>query len=147
MRHLARARNPYSLSWLWIPGSRGACHRAAPCADPLARPGMTPFVPGIHALKPAGRGNAALGKTYPEAIIEHRLGREDSGEEGQESRQESREEGDAEEEGGKEIQDGQEGRQEIIGEEISEKVGQKSRQESRQENRQKQKEGQEVEAL
>src|SRR5882672_7531920 len=26
---------------LWIPGSRGACHRAALCADPLARPGMT----------------------------------------------------------------------------------------------------------
>src|SRR6266481_964547 len=43
MRHLARARNPYSLSWLWIPGSRGACHRAALCADPLARPGMTGF--------------------------------------------------------------------------------------------------------
>jgi hypothetical protein len=41
MRHLAQARNPYSLSWLWIPGSRGACHRAALCADPLARPGMT----------------------------------------------------------------------------------------------------------
>src|SRR5258705_13367251 len=31
MRHLARARNPYSLSWLWIPGSR------------FARPGMTGF--------------------------------------------------------------------------------------------------------
>jgi hypothetical protein len=29
MRHLAQARNPYSLSWLWIPGSR------------FARPGMT----------------------------------------------------------------------------------------------------------
>src|SRR5450631_1314585 len=29
MRHLAQARNPYSLSWLWIPGS---------C---FARPGMT----------------------------------------------------------------------------------------------------------
>src|SRR5882757_10936854 len=41
MRHLAQARNPYSTSWLWIPGSRGACHRAALCADPLARPGMT----------------------------------------------------------------------------------------------------------
>src|SRR5450432_1812560 len=26
---------------LEIPGSRGACHRAALCADPLARPGMT----------------------------------------------------------------------------------------------------------
>src|SRR5882762_584264 len=37
----AQARNPYALSWLWIPGSRGACHRAALCADPLARPGMT----------------------------------------------------------------------------------------------------------
>jgi hypothetical protein len=39
--HLAQARNPYSRSWLWIPGSRGACHRAALRADPLARPGMT----------------------------------------------------------------------------------------------------------
>src|SRR5258707_3606897 len=29
MRHLAQARNPYSLSWLWIPGSR------------FARPGIT----------------------------------------------------------------------------------------------------------
>jgi hypothetical protein len=29
MRHLAQARNPYSLWWLWIPGSR------------FARPGMT----------------------------------------------------------------------------------------------------------
>ena len=25
---LAQARNPYSRWWLWIPGSRGACHRA-----------------------------------------------------------------------------------------------------------------------
>jgi hypothetical protein len=41
MRLLAQARNPYSLRELWIPGSRGACHRAALCADPLARPGMT----------------------------------------------------------------------------------------------------------
>src|SRR5712691_1231557 len=31
MRLLAQARNPYSLSWLWIPGSR------------FARPGMTEF--------------------------------------------------------------------------------------------------------
>src|SRR5258708_26099057 len=31
MRLLAQARNPYSLSWLWIPGSR------------FARPGMTAF--------------------------------------------------------------------------------------------------------
>src|SRR5882672_2788107 len=30
MRHLAQARNPYSRSWLWIPGSRQ-----------VARPGMT----------------------------------------------------------------------------------------------------------
>ena len=28
----------------WIPGSRGACHRAALCADPVARPGMTRVV-------------------------------------------------------------------------------------------------------
>src|SRR6478672_6550837 len=37
---LARARNPYSRWWLWIPGSCAACHRAALRADPLARPGM-----------------------------------------------------------------------------------------------------------
>jgi hypothetical protein len=29
------------MSWLWFPGSCGACHRAALGADPLARPGMT----------------------------------------------------------------------------------------------------------
>src|ERR1700681_2140851 len=40
MRLLAQARNPNSPWWLWIPGSR---HRAALCADPLARPGMTAF--------------------------------------------------------------------------------------------------------
>ena len=28
----------------WIPGSRGACHRAALCADPVARPRMTRVV-------------------------------------------------------------------------------------------------------
>jgi deoxyribodipyrimidine photolyase len=39
----------------------------------LVMPGL---VPGSHALEPAGRGNAELGKTYPEPIIEHRLGRE-----------------------------------------------------------------------
>ena len=32
MRHLAQARNPYSRSWLWIPGSR------------CARPGMTTWI-------------------------------------------------------------------------------------------------------
>jgi deoxyribodipyrimidine photolyase len=32
------------------------------------------LVPGIHALEPVG--NAELGKTYPEPIIAHRLGRE-----------------------------------------------------------------------
>src|SRR5882762_6889689 len=41
MRRLAQARNPYSRWWLWIPGLRGACHRAALCADPLVCPGMT----------------------------------------------------------------------------------------------------------
>jgi hypothetical protein len=51
MRHLAQARNPYSLSWLWIPGSRGACHRAALCADPLARPGMTVHKLHLHHFK------------------------------------------------------------------------------------------------
>ncbi len=40
-RRLARARNPYSRWWLWIPNSFGACHRVALCADPLARPAMT----------------------------------------------------------------------------------------------------------
>src|SRR6202023_4263987 len=30
-----------SSAGLWIPGSCGACHRAALCADPLARPAMT----------------------------------------------------------------------------------------------------------
>src|SRR5712672_2339258 len=44
----AQARNPYSRRWLWIPGSRGACHRAALCADPLARPGMTGLNSQIH---------------------------------------------------------------------------------------------------
>ena len=39
----------------------------------LVMPGLAP---GIHALEPVGRGNAELGKTYPEPIIEHRLGRE-----------------------------------------------------------------------
>ena len=29
------------LAAQWNPGSRGACHRAALCADPVARPGMT----------------------------------------------------------------------------------------------------------
>jgi deoxyribodipyrimidine photo-lyase len=39
----------------------------------LVMPGLAP---GIHAPEPVGRGNAELGKTYPEPIIEHRLGRE-----------------------------------------------------------------------
>ena len=30
-----------STRWLWIPDSRGACHRAARCSDPLAASGMT----------------------------------------------------------------------------------------------------------
>jgi hypothetical protein len=37
MRRLAQVRNPYSRSWLWIPGSR------------VARPGMT-----IHFSAQAG---------------------------------------------------------------------------------------------
>jgi hypothetical protein len=35
------ARNPSRRSRAWSPDSRGACHRAAPCADPLAASGMT----------------------------------------------------------------------------------------------------------
>ena len=42
----------------------------------LVMPGLVRLAPGIHALEPVGRGNAELGKTYPEPIIEHRLGRE-----------------------------------------------------------------------
>jgi hypothetical protein len=37
----AQNRNPEVVRYFWIPGSCGACHRAALCADPLARPGMT----------------------------------------------------------------------------------------------------------
>src|SRR6202165_151259 len=44
MRHLAQARNPYSRSWLWIPGSR------------FARPGMTMRGCGMTVLHiPQGR--------------------------------------------------------------------------------------------
>src|ERR1700761_9632854 len=50
-RFLARARNPYSRSWLWIPGSR------------YARPGMTVK----KALFPIGKRGA---KSQPQ----HRLG-------------------------------------------------------------------------
>src|SRR5712671_6931296 len=33
MRHLAQARNPYSRSWLWIPGSRYARPQMRNCAS------------------------------------------------------------------------------------------------------------------
>ena len=39
MRLLAQARNPYSLSWLWIPGSR------------FARPGMTVHKLHLHHFR------------------------------------------------------------------------------------------------
>src|SRR5450432_1795362 len=39
MRYLAQARNPYSPSWLWIPGSR------------FARPGMTAQKLHLHHFK------------------------------------------------------------------------------------------------
>src|SRR6266403_626262 len=39
---------------LEIPGSRGACHRAALRADPLARPGMTCQYWSIEHALPAG---------------------------------------------------------------------------------------------
>src|SRR5882757_8550115 len=43
---------------LWIPGSR---HRAALCADPLARPGMT-----MELLSPAQQKHALLAEHVPE---------------------------------------------------------------------------------
>src|SRR5712691_5707098 len=44
-RHSGMVRQDQTRN-LEIPGSRGACHRAALCADPLARPGMTAIVVG-----------------------------------------------------------------------------------------------------
>jgi hypothetical protein len=41
---------------LEIPGSRGACHRAAQSADPLARPGMTVQT---HAVAARSKRSAA----------------------------------------------------------------------------------------
>jgi hypothetical protein len=35
------SENPQPRSGVWIPDSRGACHRVALCADPLAASGMT----------------------------------------------------------------------------------------------------------
>src|ERR1700716_987678 len=67
MRHLAQARNPYSRSWIWIPGSR------------VARPGMTrmghrtscimsakgghPVIAGVNnrAERPRVTGSSACG--------------------------------------------------------------------------------------
>src|SRR6267378_5401698 len=40
MRRLAQARNPYSRTWLWIPGSRSA------------RPGMTKYFTPTNSLRP-----------------------------------------------------------------------------------------------
>src|SRR3981081_2240596 len=42
MRHLAQARNPYSLSWLWIPGSLALL---APRND-----GRWRYLPPCHSL-------------------------------------------------------------------------------------------------
>jgi len=68
MRHLAQARNPYSLSWLWIPGSR------------FARPGMTDISETPLTLAPRrnrryGSVNLGLiptnygGDPYPSTIV------------------------------------------------------------------------------
>ena len=38
----AAVQNPYSRSWLWIPGSRGACHRAAQSAAAQTARWFTP---------------------------------------------------------------------------------------------------------
>jgi hypothetical protein len=61
----AFSRGPGIQIRLWIPGSRGACHRAALCADPLARPGMTAFFKERSSrlstgIKKAGPGPAVF---------------------------------------------------------------------------------------
>src|SRR6266404_2420997 len=48
---------------LEIPGSRGACHRAALSADPLARPGMT--LP-VSSLRPTATIAAAAARPGPD---------------------------------------------------------------------------------
>ena len=54
MRHLAQARNPYSLSWLWIPGSR---QEARPGMTTVIQPYVTPPPLSIGTLRLAdGRG-------------------------------------------------------------------------------------------
>src|SRR6266566_4231333 len=61
MRHLAQARNPYSRSWLWIPGSRFARPGMTFSSLPLAEVTMThageKFYPeGVHWDDPIARG-------------------------------------------------------------------------------------------
>src|SRR6202022_3817448 len=57
MRHLAQARNPYSPSWLWIPGSR------------FARPGMT----GLKKRKQQQEGNTMAYETIKYEVAEQIL--------------------------------------------------------------------------
>jgi hypothetical protein len=52
MRLLAQARNPYSLSWLWIPGSR------------YARPGMTTVMVMGPASPDDGDENTVTSQIY-----------------------------------------------------------------------------------
>jgi len=55
MRLLAQARNPYSLSWLWIPGSR------------FARPGMTPLVSASTKMNRSNLRRDLIGDGQPES--------------------------------------------------------------------------------
>src|SRR5712672_2412635 len=61
MRHLAQARNPYSRSWLWIPGSRfarpGMTFSLLPLAEaPMTHPGEQFYPEGVHWDDPIARG-------------------------------------------------------------------------------------------
>src|SRR6266853_1770261 len=61
MRHLAQARNPYSRSWLWIPGSRFArpvmTFSLLPLAEaPMTHPGEQFYPAGVHWDDPIARG-------------------------------------------------------------------------------------------
>src|SRR3979490_667185 len=57
----AQARNPYSRSWLWIPGSRFARPRMAvsslpPAEAPIPPPGEQFYPEGVHWADPIARG-------------------------------------------------------------------------------------------
>src|SRR3979411_673013 len=61
MRHLAQARNPYSRSWLWIPGSRfarpGMSFSLLPLAEvTMTHPGEQFYPEGVHWDDPIARG-------------------------------------------------------------------------------------------